>query len=225
MPIGIALVVLAMIAAIIFGILAEEKRKEALRDLARGMGLEFSPDRDRVLIRHLSFLDQLREGDDRYACNVSRGDYCGEQVQVFDFHYETSSRDSKGRRTSTSHWHHVLTLQLPRPFPEFTLARENIFTRVAQALGFPAITFESAEFSKTFLVRSRDKRFAYDVCHPRAMEFFLANRDLTIEIESFTYAVIFPGRQKPERFQFELDRLIELRQLMPRYLFDEGVAA
>jgi len=30
-------------------------------------------------------------------------------------------------------------------------------------------------------VRSRDKKFAYDVCHPRMMEYLLARRDLAIE--------------------------------------------
>ena len=39
--------------------------------------------------------------------------------------------------------------------------------------GYQDIKFESAEFSKTFCVRSPDKKFAYDVCNAKMMEYLL----------------------------------------------------
>jgi hypothetical protein len=61
------------------------------------------------------------------------------------------------------------------------IRRENLFDKVAGFLGFDDIDFESAEFSDRFIVKSRDKRFAYDVLHPRMMEFLLDGAPPTVE--------------------------------------------
>ena len=46
--------------------------------------------------------------------------------------------------------------------------------KIAGALGFHDINFESSEFSRKFHIKCADKKFAYDVIHPRMMEFLLA---------------------------------------------------
>ena len=80
--------------------------------------------------------------------------------------------------------------------------------------------FESAEFSKAFNVRSPDKKFAYDVCNARMIEYLLSNSDLTIEIEDDVLAISFDRRLAPENIESNLDRLMTLRSLMPDYLFE-----
>jgi hypothetical protein len=99
------------------------------------------------------------------------------------------------------------------------ICREGFWSKVAQAFGYDDIDFESAEFSRRFCVRSRDKKFAYDFCHARMMEFLLANDDLTIEIDQDVLAVTFDSRLNPERIEPNLQRLAMLRSLMPDYLF------
>jgi hypothetical protein len=54
---------------------------------------------------------------------------------------------------------------------------------VAGFFGFDDIDFESSEFSSRFIVKSADKRFAYDVIHPRMMEFLLEGDPPTVELE------------------------------------------
>jgi hypothetical protein len=88
--------------------------------------------------------------------------------------------------------------------------------------GEPHIAFESAEFSHAFRVRSSDRKFAFDVCHPKMMEYLLVNQDLTIEIRGNAVAVLFEDWLRPEKVEANLSRLIEIRKLLPNYLFAEN---
>lgn len=195
----------------------EKKRREAMAALAASLGLRFSPEKDHA-IQHFMFLDKLAQGENRYAYNVISGAYRGHEVLVFDYHYETHSTDSKGRRQTHHHYFSFFILFLPKPFPELTIAPEGILSKIAQAFGYDDIDFESAEFSRKFVVRSKDKKFAYDVCHARMMEYMLANTDLNLEIESTALAMAFASRLSMEQIKPNLERLVAIRELMPAYL-------
>jgi hypothetical protein len=141
---------------------------------------------------------------------------------AFDYHYETHSTDSKGRRQTHHHHFSFFILLLPRSFPELTIAREGVFSKIAQAFGFDDIDFESHEFSRKFCVRSKDKKFAYDVCHARFMEYLLANDDLNIEMEDSALAIGFGSCLKVSEIEHNLRRLREVRSFLPNYLFTQA---
>ena len=208
-----------VIVLAIFGAIAAKKRREAFVLLATRLGLSFSPDRDRDIASRFHFLDRLAHGSNRYAYNILSGTYQARGVLVFDYHYQTESRDSKGHRRTHHHHFSCFVLQLDRSFPELTIAPEGIFSKVAQAFGYDDIDFESHEFSRKFCVRSKDKKFAYDVCHGRMIEYLLANDDLSIEIENNVLAIAYSGVLKPEEIEPNLQRLVQVRALMPNYLF------
>src|SRR5208337_2849615 len=105
---------------------------------------------------------------------------------------------------------------------DLTIRHENFFTKVAEVFGYEAIKFESAEFSKTFCVRSPDKKFAYDVCNAQMMEYLLANRDLSVELENEVIALAFNTRLATEQIEFNLQRLVEIRSRLPQYLFTQN---
>jgi len=207
------------VAAAVLSHAGARKRRDAMAALAARLGLQFHPEKDRDLAKRHSFLNRLRVGSNRYAANILSGTYQGHEVTVFDYHYETHSTDSKGH--TQTHHHHLscFLLQLPASFPELVIAKEGFFSKLAQAVGYDDIDFESHEFSRTFCVRSPDKKFAYDVCHARMMEYLLANDDLAVEIEGGVLAITFGSRLAPDRIESNLDRLIGLRSLMPEYLF------
>jgi hypothetical protein len=206
----------------IFGYLSAQKRREAMMALAARLGLRFDPDKDRDLARRYDFLDKLRAGSNHYAFNTLIGTYQSHEVALFDYHYETHSTDSKGHRQTHHHYFSCFLLHLPASFPELVIAREGFLSKIAQAVGYDDIDFESHEFSRRFCVRSRDKKFAYDVCHARMMEYLLANDDLTIEIEGNVLAITFASRLDPERIEPNLNRLVALRSFMPEYLFSRS---
>ncbi len=194
--------------------ISAQKRREAMAALASRLGLRFSPHRDRSLARQYEFLDKLRAGRDRYAYNILSGTYQGHEVLVFDYHYKTGS----GKNT---HHHHFsfFVLQIPASFPELIIAPEGFFSKIAQAVGYDDIDFESHEFSRKFCVRSRNKKFAYDVCHAQMIEYLLANEDLTIEMDGYALAISFNSRLAAQYIEPNLNRLVALRSLMPEYLF------
>lgn len=216
--------VVALIAvAAIFGHLAAKKRREAMLALAARLGLRFDPNKDWELAKRYQFLDKLRAGENRYAFNVLSGKYKDHDVMAFDYHYETHFADSKGNRQTQHHYSSFFLLLMPASFPELTIAREGFFSKVAQALGYDDIDFESHEFSRKFCVRSKDKKFAYDVCNARMMEYLLANDDLTIEIEGPALGISFAtSRLSPEQIESNLNRLITVRSLLPDYLFSRS---
>jgi hypothetical protein len=218
---GIIIVGVAVLIVVfaIVGHLAAQRRREAMMALAARLGLRFSPHRNRDLARRYDFLDKLRSGSNRYAFNSLSGLHQGHNVMVFDYHYETHSTNSKGHRQTHHHYFSCFILHLPASFPELVIAREGFFSKIAQAVGYDDIDFESHEFSRRFCVRSPSKKFAYDVCHARMMEYLLANDDLTIEIEGDVLAITFSSRLDPERIEQNLNRLVALRGLMPEYLF------
>ncbi len=220
MPVVIIVVVITVIiVGIVFGAISARKRREAMGALAAKLGLRFDQSHNRDLARRYKFLDKLRQGSNRYAFNILSGGYKDHEITVFDFHYETHSTDSKGHRQTHHHYFSFFILCLPISFPELKIAREGFFSKVAQAFGYDDIDFESHEFSRKFCVRSADKKFAYDVCNARMLEYLLANDDLTIEIENEALAISFSSRLSAEQIEPNLNRLIQFRSLMPGYLF------
>jgi hypothetical protein len=175
---------------------------------------EFKPDRDEGFAMGWGFLHRLAQGDDRYAFNILRGTYQGQALFVFDYHYRTGSGKSQEHHYST-----MLMLIVPEAFSQVTIGPENLLSRMAAAFGIEDIQFESAEFSRVFCVRSKDKRFAYDVCNPQMIEYLLANRDLVIEIQGPVISLAFIPQLPVDQIEYNLQRLIEIRSRLPEYLF------
>jgi hypothetical protein len=221
-----ALIIIGVIALIvvvsIFAHLAAKKRREAMLAMAARLGLRFDPNKNRELAKQYQFLDRLRAGDNRYAFNILSGRYKDHDVMAFDYHYETHSTDSKGHRQTQHHYFSFFLLLMPASFPELTIGREGFFSKIAQALGYDDIDFESHEFSRKFCVRSKDKKFAYDVCNARMIEYLLTNDDLTIEIEGPALALSFGRQLSPEQIESNLNRLVAVRLFMPDYLFSRS---
>lgn len=217
----IILGLLVIIGLIALSIWLERRKREAFRIIAAQLGLSYDHSRNRDLARNYEFLNQLNSGSNRYASHVLSGNLDGLPVMAFDFHYETQSTDSKGNTQTEHHHYSVFLTTLPRAFPELTIRPEGIFSKVAQAFGYDDIDFESAEFSRRFCVRSRDRKFAYAVCHPAAMEFLLNLDKIDLEIEGHTLASIKLNSLRPDAVERELRCLLAFRNLLPEYLLKD----
>lgn len=214
----ITLVVLLVGGLIVASIVLEKKRIEALRRAAAHLGLKLTIGKDQSLGRQFGFLNRLAQGSDRFASNTLTGSISGEAILGFDYHYSTSSTDSDGKTTTTHHHLHVYTLQLKRVVPETLISPESVFSKIAQAFGYDDIDFESVEFSKKFCVRSKDKRFAYDFCDARMIEFLLTRPQLVLEAEGTTLASIHDGKLSATRLESEIQDLLEVRRRIPAHL-------
>jgi hypothetical protein len=111
-------------------------------------------------------------------------------------------------------------LVVKESFPQLTIGPENFAVKFAETLGVTNdIKFESAEFSQRFRVHSADKKFAYDVCNQKMMEYLLLNPSLQIEIKGPLISLAFEPQLPVSQIEFNLQRLAEIRSLMPQYLF------
>jgi hypothetical protein len=206
--------VVIIIVILVAGYISSLKRREAMAAVAVKLGLQFMPNKDKYMAKRYNFLDKLRRGSNRYAYNVLSGTYQGHEVLIFDYHYKTGS----GKNTH-HYYFSFFILQLLASFPELIIGPEGIFSKIAQAVGYDDIDFESHEFSRKFCVRSKNKKFAYDVCNARMIEYLLSNTDLSIEIEESSLAISFNSCLAPDKIEPNLNRLITIRSLLPDYLF------
>jgi hypothetical protein len=210
------LVAAIMIVANVTQSRARQKRVLDLRSLATHLAFDdFNPNRDESFSIGWGFLNRLAEGTERYAYNILRGKYQDQSLCVFDYHYQTGSGKSRKDHDCT-----FLMLVFKEAFPQVTIGPESFGVKIAGAFGIgDEIKFESAEFSRNFCVRSEDKKFAYDVCNAKTMEYLLANRDLQIEIQGPVLLLAFEPQLPVGKIEFNLQRLVEIRSRLPEYLF------
>jgi hypothetical protein len=218
----ISIIIFIVIGLVIYYILwrIDKRRREALLNWAQSNGWNYYEHKDRQTYRRYSFLNKLRQGSNRYAFDILRGRWDGYPAEAFNFHYSTTSSDSHGSKTH-HHYFGVVLIQIECNFPKLLIYPENLFRKLSNALGFGGIKFESVEFSQRFTVRCNDKKFAYDFCNTKMMDYLLIKLDIELELDKNIIALYYEhGKINPEKIQEYLVKLYQFRQLMPQYLFN-----
>ncbi len=216
-------VVLLIGAGIYFSYLAAKKRREEMQALAQDLGWRFFPDRDSSHDEEYSHFEIFRRGHGRVAFNTLSGnleiDDRHYRAKAGDFRYKVTSGSGKTRSTSTYTFSYLI-LHLPfRRTPDLLIRPEGIFDKIAGAFGFDDIDFESEEFSRRFHVKSNDRRFAYDVLHPRMMDFLLDVRAPMIDIERGRCCLSNGStRWRPDDFKSSIRFLREFFDRWPDHL-------
>jgi len=211
-----------VVVLIVFSIQQNRKRQAALAAWAQGRGLSFDPSHDRGFGDRFPEFACFKQGEqNRYALNVMTGEWNGRRLIAFYYHYETTSTDSKGRRT-TSTWYFSGALIEPRILLKpLSIRAETIFDKMAGFFGFDDIDFESAEFSRRFCVKSPDRRWAYDVLHARTIEFLLQSPRFTIDFARDWALVWKSGRFKPQEFEQAIAVVEGVLDRLPDYLVQQ----
>jgi len=200
----------------------EQKRREELAALAQRMSLRINFGNDPDHDDHYAWFEIFRRGHSRAAQNTMTG-----QVELFgrrcqlrmgDFRYKVTSSSGKSTSTTTYRFSYLI-VHPPWPTPALLIRPEGVFDKLAGAFGFDDIDFESVEFSKRFYVKSADKRFAYDVIHPRMMEFLLAERPPMIDIENGALCLSDGSRRwSPDQYESHVAFVRRFCELWPRHL-------
>jgi hypothetical protein len=224
----IQLMLLIIGLLILPGIIAErkvvrERQKKAMAAKASELGMRLSgglPSHLLYVTRHLNELDV--SGDNRYAFNIMDGEYSGHPVFVFDYHYRTKGDWFWAPSWRKPNYVCVALVDLEKHFPELIIGPEGggLFDMIAEAFGGGDIDFESHEFSEAFDVRSKDKKFAYDFCNAQMIDYLLANKDLSLEVDQKVLAVGSKGMHNVNKIESRLQKLAEIRDRMPNYLFE-----
>lgn len=222
-PVLNAFVVALLLALVIAGaILAHrqsKKRRKELEALAARLGFRFSAhDPGGVEDRCESLFPTFRQGSRRYVYNVMRGELEGRECLLFDHHYETYSHSKHGRQTHHHHRSFVL-VRHDVDLGRIDARPEGILDKVASAFGFDDIDFESAEFSRKWHVKSEDRKLAYEVFHPRMVEYFLGLRGFSVTTQG-VHALFRRGSGLMSAAEAEATIADGRRflELLPRYL-------
>lgn len=202
-----------------------EKRRAERRQLARSLGMRYNMDDHFGLPGMLSHIERFSQGHSHEAKNVIDGSYGDRQVFAFDFKYTTTSTstDSKGHRTTSDSdwWFSTVVHRLELPFPQLQIRPENFFDKISGFFGFDDIDFESDEFSRKFHVNSESRKFAYDVCHPRMMEWLLANRGWTIQLVGGYFVLTAGSTWSAGEFHSALEFTNRFFEMIPDFVIRE----
>jgi hypothetical protein len=198
------------------------QRREAMAALARELGWRFRPDKDVSISDTYPKLGLFDHGRQRYGYNTLTGtiEVAGRSygVQMGDYRYTEGSGKNQ-------HTYQVSYLVATVPFPlvpDLNVHREGLFDKLAQAIGFADIDFESAEFSAKYSVKSPDRRFAYALIHPRMIEFFLQVQAPAIRIHDRHVLVRERlSRWDPDGFRRQLAWVRQFFALWPDNVTDQ----
>ena len=218
LPMVFIVVILFIVLAIVMTVLGAKQREQRRQDLARmahQLGLRFNPNKDGSFDNRYPFFSALRSGSNRYAYNIFTGDFEGRNIVGFDYHYETSSTDSKGNTTTTSHHFSAVIFQAGLPVHGLTIRPEGGFDLFKRFFGFDDIDFESAEFSRRFHVTSRDRQLAYDVIQPKTMELMLMRPMFCLHFEQGLVMAMRNTRFEPNDFRVAIHLVDDILDLIP----------
>jgi hypothetical protein len=159
------LVLLVAVGVAALAYQAKLRRQKELGAVARNQGLDFS------ILDPFDTLGEpfslLARGDGRGVENVLWGFWHDLEVRAFDYWYYEESTDSNGHRSKTYHRFDCVLAPVEARCPRLEISNENILTRLADALSFRDIEFESEEFNRRFNVNGDDRHFATAFCDAR----------------------------------------------------------
>ncbi|MEQ8849028.1 hypothetical protein [Botrimarina sp.] len=201
------------------------RRREELTRLAGEVGWRYEPPHDGPLTDRLRRFSDLNQGHSHSAYNTLRGQIGmhGKPVDVCagDYRYKITRNSGKNRSTTTYRLSYLLA-DLPfATTPTLAVRKEHFFDKVAGAIGFDDIDFESKAFSDRFHVKSRDQRFAYDVIDPRMIEFLLRESPRSVQLDRGRLLVVVDTRcWTPDEFRANIAWTRAFLDQWPRHVVD-----
>jgi len=185
--------------------------------IAESLGLRYEEEATLMLIKRYTFLNMpqavvKRSTSQGGVWGVFSGNYRGHDLFYFNLKVDVTLFSCG-----------IVTIK--KKFPEL-----RVWPVKAAASGMkvfpsdlPEQELESMEFMKQFEVRCKTKKFCFDVLTPRMMELLQEHGKVWFEIERNAFFLAFPKPLDLDKLKQELDRLVRFRELVPDYLFSEGV--
>jgi hypothetical protein len=160
------------------------RRRKEIREVASGLGMQYSPEDDRFR-RELFFLYPLFQRGVPDACRASnflRGMRNGMDVVLFDYSYTTQHAVGRGfelkpiglLRSYSRYDQSVAAICLrEKVLPQFEMRPESLVQKVAASMGMQDINFEShLEFSKHYVLRGKSEKAVRDVFTFQVLSYF-----------------------------------------------------
>lgn len=214
-PLLAILVAAAVIAGIWYGYRAAQKRREELFLFATELGTAFDP-LPYGIHDQFSAFKPFGQGHSQESSNLISGQVEGIDWQIFDYKYVTGS----GKNQATHHYQ-IIAAGLPVSLPALEIRPEGWLDKVAGLVGFEDINFESEAFSRRYHVKCDDRKVAYDVIHPRMIEYLLGVDAVHWQIRGTRLLLIFSGKCSVERLKGAMERVRGFISLIPGYVRED----
>ncbi|HKQ19021.1 MAG TPA: hypothetical protein VJW75_04680 [Candidatus Eisenbacteria bacterium] len=217
---AIVAVILVVAGIAYLSYLQAKKRREAFQALAGRLGCRYyQNDPFQLSVRYEAYFPTLAQGAKRYAYNVVEGALDGRRMHLFDHHHETYSTNSKGHRTTHHHHRTFVCLEHDANLGRMEVRPEHFFDKIGAFFGFDDVDFESEEFSRRYHVKAEDRKLAYDVFHPKMIEFFLGLKGFKVTTAG-SLALFRSGsdRMSIEEIEHTLLTADGFLDRLPRYL-------
>ena len=209
-PIFIVPIIIGAAAIAVLAYRQDLKRRRLLRAWARSKGLTVHGQSQRGWEKEYPAFKLLDRGRSRHSSLHVEGELDGRRVRCLDYRYTTGS--GKNRKT---HRYSIVLMDTGTPVVPLAIRREHIFDKVGEFFGHDDIDFESSEFSRRFHVSAADRKWAYDVIHPRTMDYLLQAPSVTIEFGFNEIAVYRGGALTGEKCQEGSKVAREMIDLVP----------
>jgi uncharacterized protein DUF3137 len=145
----------------------------------------------------------------------------GRPVVAFEYSYKERRGSGKDRRTVTYTFQIVATT-LPAARPTLQVTHEHLGTKLLGAVGLDDLQLESEEFNRAFRISADDQKFAYDVLHPRTMEWMLSDpraRELSFRFERSDVLSWENGRLNAQRAAWAATYLLDVVDRVPQFVW------
>jgi hypothetical protein len=215
----VILVVLIGIAVLVINWQLRKRKVAAFRAFAARRGWRYVERDNRLAKRFLGA--PFGKGSARRCTHVFIGEHRGRLLTAFEYIYEETSGTGDDRRTTT-YRNTVVALSTPAARPTLEVSREGFGRKLLGLVGIRDLQLESDEFNKAFLIRAEDDKFAYDILHPRTMEWMLADQRCQDQPFRFERADLLTWRKGSIDLQtvvWLLDYLCDVLDRVPTYVW------
>ena len=172
-PFVFVLFALVAIGGVVWQWHARKRRLKRFVLLARQLGLRYHEEDPFGLLGEPFAL--FRRGDGRGIEHVLDGTYRDVPIRAFDYWYYDESTDSKGKRSKSYSRFSCVLMPLEAGCFRLAISPEGLLSRIADALTFRDIEFESEGFNRAWNVTSDDAAFAHAFVDARMCDWLLAN--------------------------------------------------
>ncbi|HEY0453929.1 DUF3137 domain-containing protein [Actinophytocola sp.] len=212
-------VVIVVGAVLYFQYQAHKKKVAEFTTFAAQRGWRYI-ERDRTL-KDRFLGTPFGKGHGRDARHILRGEHRGRQLLVFEYSYKETHGSGDSQRTETYH-HTVASVYIPEPKPMLEVGREGLGRKLLGFVGMRDLQLESEQFNETFHIRTDNDKFAYDILHPRMMEWMLADQralDNGFRFERGDLVVWDREKIDLQKAQWMLDYLCDILDQVPSFVW------
>ena len=216
----VAVIAVVVIGALLyFQYLAHKKKVAEFTAYANQRGWQYV-EKDNSLVDRFDG-QPFGIGHGRRAQHVLRGRHRDRDALAFEYKYEETTGSGDDRKTETYHFT-VVALATPAPRPKLEITREGLGRKLLGFVGIRDLQLESEEFNKAFYIKAEDDKFAYDILHPRMMEWMLADqraRTIPFRFERADLLVWQSGQVKLSTVDSLLEYVCDIMDRTPSFVW------